>query len=103
MSTTTNAVVGTAAIVTVGKWVSDDEEMDAGVVVGGVILALSLALIEQANPQLAKRFAVLILVVAMFMYVPEIAFAAGLTNSRPQWSGKVRRRVRRRKSRSVSI
>lgn len=82
MSATTSSVVATAAIVTVGKW-SQDETLDVKVVGGGAFLALGLALLDRANPTLASRFALLILVVAMFMYVPAIAYEAGLTKRKP--------------------
>ena len=89
MSTTTNSVVATAAIVTVGKW-SNNEEITARVAVGGVMLAVGLAMMEQANEKFAQRFALLILVVASFMYVPAIAYKAGLTNTKPpRWDGAI--------------
>jgi hypothetical protein len=103
MSTTTNSVVATAAIVTVGKW-TNDEKMTPRVIVGGAFLAIGLALMEQANQRFAQRFAVLILVVAMFMYVPHIAYAAGLTNQKPvDWGGRITRTRRRSRSTGTVI
>lgn len=80
---TTNSVVATAAIVTVGKW-SNDEPLTPRIFVGGMFLALGLAMMEQANQKLASRFALLILVAATFSYVPSIAYKAGLTNRKPK-------------------
>jgi hypothetical protein len=86
---TTNSVVATAAIVTVGKW-SNDETVSVRIVVGGLFLAIALATMEQANPKLASRFATLVLVVAAFTYVPAIAYKAGLTKRKPpNWGGLI--------------
>jgi hypothetical protein len=86
---TTNSVVATAAIVTIGKW-ANDEKLSVRIVIGGMFLAVGLAMLEQGSPKLASRFALLVLVVASFMYVPVVAYKAGLTNiTPPQWGGLV--------------
>lgn len=86
---TTNSVVATAAIVTVGKW-SNDETISVRIVVGGLFLAISLSIMEQSSPKFASRFATLVLVVAAFTYVPAIAYKAGLTNVKPpDWGGLI--------------
>lgn len=74
-------IVATAVIVVAGKWVKD-EELDVKTVVGGGFLALGLSLLSMANEDLASKFALLVLVVACFKYIPRIANAAGLTNNR---------------------
>lgn len=79
---TNNAVIGTAAIVTVGTW-AQEKPISVKIVVGGVFLALGLSLMDQASPKLASRFALLILVVAAFMYIPAIAYKAGLIDNNP--------------------
>jgi predicted Na+-dependent transporter len=85
----TNSVVATAAIVAAGKW-ANDESISIRLVVGGVFLALGLTMMENANPLLGKRFATLLLVTAAFLYVPLIAYKAGLTTIKPPtWGGLI--------------
>ena len=85
---TTNSVVATAAIVTIGKWANDDE-ITPRVAVGAVFLAMALVMMEQGSPKLASKFALLIFVVAAFMYIPGIAYKAGLTNTKVEWGGMI--------------
>lgn len=93
---TTNSVVGTALVVAVGKW-SQDETIGVRVVVGGFFLAVLLSVMEQGSPKLASRFALLVFVVAAFMYVPAIAYKAGLTDIEPpDWDGRIRKSRRGR-------
>lgn len=84
---TTSSVVATAAIVTIGKW-SNDETISVRIAVGGAFLAIGLAALDQGSPVLASRFALLVFVVAAFMYVPAIAYKAGLTSIRPPRWGR---------------
>lgn len=82
---TTSAVVATGVIVTIGQW-SDDKHLSVRVVVGAGALALALAAMPDV---LAERFAALFLVVAAFLYIPSIAYKAGLTKVKPpkwEWS-----------------
>jgi hypothetical protein len=99
---TTNSVVATATIVAAGKW-ANDETISVRIVIGGAFLAIGLSLMEQANPKLASRFALLVLTVAAFMYVPHIAYKAGLiTRKPPDWEGRVMgRRPRSKEIRGV--
>lgn len=81
---TNNLVVGTAAVVVAGRW-AQDKPLNIGVVVGGGFLALGLAFLNEASPVLASRFAILVFVVATFMYVPAIAKSVGLTRKAAKW------------------
>lgn len=74
---TTNAVLMTGLIVVAGRW-SSDKPLDIKLAVGTAGLALFLAVLNSNSPELASKFAVLILVGAVFMYGPGIAKKAGL-------------------------
>lgn len=78
---TNNAVVATAAVVVAGQW-AKDKPISIRIVVGGMFLAIGLSLMNEASPKLASRFAVLILTVAIFAYVPAIAYSTGLAKKR---------------------
>lgn len=91
---TTNAVVLTGVIVTAGKW-AQDEPLSMRIVVGGTALAVSLAAMNEGAPELASKFATLVVVIAAFMYLPAIAYRAGLTNVRPPRWGNVNVKVRK--------
>lgn len=75
---TTNAVVLTGAIVVGGYW-ANDRKLSIRLAVGGTVLMLALAAMNEADPGLASKFAVLIVVAALFMYGPSIAKKTGLT------------------------
>lgn len=92
MMDTNNAVIGTAAIVIVGTW-AQDKPVSVRIVVGGMFAAIGLSLLNEASPKLAGRFAMLILIVAMFEYVPAIAYKAGLINSVPAGPVKITKRM----------
>lgn len=79
---TTSTVVSAAAIVTAGRWVND-EPLSSRVVVGGGALILALALIGESNEIFGRRIAQMVLLTAAFLYVPAIAYAAGLTKIKP--------------------
>jgi hypothetical protein len=79
---TTTMVVATAGIVTIGRWVQD-RPLSPRVVVGGAVLALSLGLLSEVNTVFGKRMAGMVLLTAAFMYVPHIAYSAGLTKVKP--------------------
>lgn len=75
---TTNAVVLTAFLVVAGRW-SEGKPLDIKVAVGTGALALFLSVLSSADEGLAGKFAVLVLVSAVFLYGPAIAKKAGLT------------------------
>lgn len=75
---TTNAVVLTAFLVVAGRW-SEGKPLDIKVAVGTGALALFLSVLNSADEGLAGKFAVLVLVSAVFLYGPAIAKKAGLT------------------------
>ena len=74
---TTNAVVLTAFLVVGGRW-SEGKPLDIKVAIGTGALALFLSALNTANEDLASKFAVLVLVSAVFLYGPAIAKKAGL-------------------------
>lgn len=74
---TTNAAVGTGAIVVLGRW-SEGDGVEMRIVVGVVFLAVALAILPE---RLAMPFAWLILAAATFRYVPGIVGKTGITHS----------------------
>ena len=75
---TTSAVVLTGAIVVGGYW-ANDRKLTIRLAVGAGVLMFGLAALNEADPGLAGKFAVLIVVAALFMYGPGIAKKTGLT------------------------
>ncbi len=75
---TTNAVVLTAFLVVAGRW-SEGKPLDIKVAVGTGALAIFLSVLSSTDEGLASKFAVLVLVSAVFLYGPAIAKKAGLT------------------------
>jgi len=74
---TTNAVLMTAVLVVAGHW-ANDKPLDIRIAVGTGGLALFLAVINSSQPELASKFAVLIMISAVFLYGPGIAKKTGL-------------------------
>lgn len=88
---TTNAAVLTGATVTVGKWAAG-ETLDIKTVVGATFLAIGLSVMDEVAPELASKFAMLVVVIALFAYLPAIAWKAGLLDHSkypkpPVWGG----------------
>lgn len=84
---TTNAAVGTGVIVVLGKW-AKDETLDVGIVVGSAVFAVALSILPEP---LGDKFALLVLMLAGFIYGPAIGFRAGLVKNKPadwNWQGK---------------
>lgn len=84
-----NSAVLTGVTVTVGQW-SQDKGVTINVVVGSAIFAIGLAAINEAAPDLASKFGLLVLVVALFMYGPAIAWKLGMLDKKkypvaPSW------------------
>lgn len=75
---TTNAVVLTGLVVVAGRW-ANSKPLDIRFGVGIAGLTLFLAALNSSSPELASRFAVLILVAAAFTYGPGIFRKAGLS------------------------
>lgn len=71
---TTNAAVGTGALVVIGRW-AEGNGLEVKVVVGVVGLAVLLALLPDA---IAGPFAALIVVASLFRYLPAIVGATKL-------------------------
>lgn len=71
------AAVVAGALIVAGKW-SDGNEPTIDNAIGVAGIALGLALLEQANPQLASGFAVLIVLSVAFIYLPVLAKNTGL-------------------------
>jgi hypothetical protein len=89
-----NSAVLTGAVVTGGMW-AQGKGLTIRTVVGAGTLAIGLALMQDSAPQLASKFALLVLVVALFMYGPAIAWRAGLIDHKkypkaPNWTGGVK-------------
>lgn len=74
---TTTAVVATGIVVFTGQWAKKDEGPSVKLVVGGMVLAVMLSAMSQANEKLASQFASLILVGALLTYVIPITKKLG--------------------------
>lgn len=66
---------------TLGRW-AKGKGLTIDTVVGVVILALSLALIEQANEKLARAFGALVVVGVALVHAPIIIDATGLVGKK---------------------
>lgn len=71
----TAVVVATMTVL--GRW-ARGKTLSIDVVVGVVVMAIALAIIETGNEKLAKAFATLIVVGVAFAHVPAILNATGL-------------------------
>lgn len=74
---TTNTIVLTGTVVTVGRW-AEGKTIDIRLVVGGTILAVGLAALSAINANLASSFGVLILVGALLRYTIPIVSKTGI-------------------------
>lgn len=77
MDTSTSMIL-LAVVVTTGKW-SQGKGLDIRVVIQAVFLAVMLAVLGESQPAFAKKFGVLILVGAVFYYVPSVLEKTGLS------------------------
>jgi hypothetical protein len=78
----TNATVLTGVIVVLGEW-ADGSGIKMRTVVGGTVLAIGLSVLEEANAELASKFATLVVISAAFMYAPGIMYKAGMIKTKP--------------------
>lgn len=78
----TSMVFATGAVTTLGTW-SYGETITPKIVIGGAFLGVSLGLLSMMNAELANKFGAVILIVAMFNYLPAITYKVGLTKTRP--------------------
>jgi len=74
---TTTSVVAAVVIVTAGQWAEEDGTVSIKLVVGMMVLAIMLSMLDSANEKLAKQFATLILVGAAFTYTLPISEKLG--------------------------
>jgi hypothetical protein len=74
---TTQAAVLTGVVVTVGQWAKEGKGPSIKIVVGATVLAFMLAGISAGNDELGSRFAALVLVGALMVYVPSIVKKLG--------------------------
>lgn len=63
---TTTSVVLAVIITAVGQWAKPDGKVSVKLVIGMMVLTLFLSAMDSANSELAKKFALLILVGAIF-------------------------------------
>ncbi len=73
---TTSSTVLTGVVVTTGRW-AEGKTLSMRVVVGATFLAISLAVLSEANEEFARTMAILILVAALLRYAEPIAKKAG--------------------------
>lgn len=77
MMDTTTGIVLTGVVVTAGQWAAKDKGPSIKVVVGGMVAAVFLAALSNANEQLASKFAAAMLVGAVLTYALPIAKKLG--------------------------
>lgn len=63
---TTTSVVLAVIITAVGEWSKPDGKLSVKLVIGMMVLTLFLSAMDSANSELSKKFALLILVGAIF-------------------------------------
>ena len=87
MIDTNTSIVLTGTLVALGRWATD-KTISVDVVVGAGIAAVSLAVLAQANQQLANKFGVAIVLAALFTYLPSIVYRLGFKGSLHTADGK---------------
>ena len=80
MDTTTSALL-TTVIVVAGSW-ADDKQVTARMVLGGVFLAIVLAVLAKADEKLARGFALLVLITATLTYGAKVVEATGIAKTK---------------------
>lgn len=84
-----NAMVLTAIIVAAGSWRSKSKQIQFKTFVGAGMVAIMLAFLSSVDKELARKFALLILVASLFYYGPDIFGAIQkVAVSTPGSSGK---------------
>ena len=76
------SAIATAVIVILGKW-SKGEKLELRLIIAAGFLAMLLALLNEAEPKLASKMALLIMVTAGLVYgVPVAQRVIGITGNR---------------------
>lgn len=73
----TGAAMLTGAIVVAGQY-STQKTMTARIGVGAVVYAIFLTVLTNVNEDLGNKFAIAILITAVFRFGPDIGYASGL-------------------------
>lgn len=73
----TGTVVLSGVVVTAGRW-SQGKALTMRIIVGGTVLMLFLAAMNEANEDLAGKFALLVLAASVLTYGVDIAKKTGL-------------------------
>lgn len=76
---TTTSVVAAVVVTAVGEWAKPDGHVSVKLVVGMMVLSVFLSTMASANEELAKRFAMLILVGAVFVNAIPISKKLGFS------------------------
>lgn len=76
------SVVLTGIVATGGKWVQD-KTLDVKTVVGIGVVAVVIAVLNEANSKFAQQFAFLILLGAIFMYATPLGKAVTSSGTKP--------------------
>lgn len=72
------SVVGTALVVSVGRW-SQKKQIEVAQFVGIAVLAVGLTILTDANPDFGSKFSTLIFAAALFYYMVPITKRLGWT------------------------
>jgi hypothetical protein len=76
---TTSSLMLTGGIVTLGRW-AEGKPLSMRVVLGAGFVALMLAGVSNADKEFGRKFALLILVIALYAYGPPILTRSGLAS-----------------------
>lgn len=77
---TTTSMIATGVVVTAGRW-SQNKQLDMTIFVGMGVTAIFLAVMAAENEELASKFALLILITALLIYMVPIAKKLGFSGS----------------------
>lgn len=76
------AAIVVGVMTTLGRW-ARGKGLTVDTVVGVVVLALALAVIEQGNEKLARAFGLLVVLGVALAHAPIVLDATGLTKVKP--------------------
>lgn len=76
---TTSSVVVAVIVTAVGQWAKPNGKISMKLVIGMMVLTMFLAALESSNEQLARKFALLILVSALFANIIPISKKLGFS------------------------
>lgn len=96
MADTTSMTTGTVLVVIAGQW-TKGTLVPIRVIIGGTVYIILLSFMDNAVPDLAKKFAILVLISALFIYAVPIFEGLGLLGPEKQKQSKKRQQANQRR------